>query len=179
MTNGDIKFLRELGIEPSSLDDASPSSLPPPLPPGPPIPKLTEEDARWLQNLGVRWEPEPEPDFIPPKSLREYLVRYPNGITEAVGKAAKRLGLGLSDDDLDDLAQDIVLMFLDFSTDLEDIFEMYPRHPPMRPGGCRSQHFHHYLKLRMRAAVLSELELRLLGPEGFEKWFTSRTLGKG
>jgi hypothetical protein len=167
VTNGDIKFLRELGIEPSSLDDPSPSSLPPPLPPEALIHKLMEKDACWLQNLGVMWEQEPEPDFIPPKSLREYLARYPNGITEAVRKAARRLGLGLSDDDLDDLAQDIVLMFLDFSTDLEDIFEMYPLHPPMRPGGCRSQHFHHYLKLRVRAAMLTLLRDRVPRPGDF------------
>jgi hypothetical protein len=75
--------------------------------------------------------------------------------------------------DLDDLAQDVIVMFLDFSADLEDIFEMYPLHPPMRPGGSRSAHFHEYIRHRVRATVLSEHELRLLDPEDFEEWFKS------
>ena len=65
---------------------------------------------------------------------------YPNGIKEAVEVAAKRLGLDLSDDDLDDLAQDAIVMFLDFAaTGLGDIFDMYPFRPPMRPWGCQSE----------------------------------------
>jgi hypothetical protein len=137
MTDGDIKFLREMGIEPCTLYDPSPSSLPPPLPPEALIHKLMEKDACWLQNLGVMWEQEPEPDFIPPKSLREYLARYPNGITEAVGKAAKELEADLPDYyDLDDLAQDIVAMFLEFSQDLEDIVQMYPLHRQCTLGGA-------------------------------------------
>ena len=160
MTYGDGQFLREMGIEPCLLDDPFPRPLPPRLPPGPLIPSLTEKDARWLLNLGVMWEREPEPDFISPTSLREYLVRYPNGIREAVEVAAKRLGLDLSDDDLDDLGQDIVAMFLDFSIDLEDIVEMSPLHPPMHPGGCRSAHFHNNIRLRVRAALPTLLRNR-------------------
>ncbi len=167
MTYGDGQFLREMGIEPCLLDDPFPRPLPPRLPPGPLIPSLTEKDARWLLNLGVMWEREPEPDFISPTSLREYLVRYPNGIREAVEVAAKRLGLDLLDDDLDDLAQDIVAMFLDSSTDLEDVVEMYVTCPPPRPGRCRSQHFHHYLKLRVRAAMLTLLRDRVPRPGDF------------
>jgi hypothetical protein len=140
MTHGDRKFMMEVGLEPCTLDDPFPHSLPPLLPPEPLIPSLTEKDACWLQNLGVMWEHEPEPDFIPPKNLREYLARYPNGIKEAVEVAAKRLGLDLSDDDLDDLAQDAIVMFLDFAaTGLGDIFDMYPFRPPMRPWGCQSE----------------------------------------
>ncbi len=154
-----------------------PRQEPPPsrLPPGPLIPSLTEKDARWLLNLGVMWEREPEPDFMPPKSLREYLVRYPKGIREAVGEVAKELEADLRNFyDLDDLAQDIVVMFLELlEEDLEDIVEMYPLQPPMRRGGCRSAHFHEYIRLRVRAAVLSEHELRLLDPEDFEEWFKS------
>ena len=70
MSYRDRKFMMEVGVEPCTLDDPFPHSLPPPLPPGPPIPSLMEKDACWLLNLGVRWEREPEPDFIPPKSLR-------------------------------------------------------------------------------------------------------------
>lgn len=55
MTNGDFQFMKEMGIEPCGLDDQFPNSLPPPPPPEAPIPRLTEEDARWLQNLGVLW----------------------------------------------------------------------------------------------------------------------------
>jgi hypothetical protein len=118
-------------------------------------------------NLGVTWEHEPELGFVPPRCLWEYLSGYPNGIREAVGEAVKSLEVSLSDDDLDDLAQDIVAMFLDSSTDLEDIVEMYPLHPPMRPGRCRSQHFHHYLKLRVRAAMLTLLRDRVPRPGDF------------
>ncbi len=180
MSHSDGQFMKEMGIEPCHLDDPVPRPLPPPLPPGPVIPKLTEKDACWLLNLGVMWEREPEPDFMPPKSLREYLARYPNGIREAVGEVAKELEADLRNYyDLDDLAQDIVVMFLELlEEDLEDIVEMYVTCPPPRPGRCRLQHFHLYIRLRVRAAVLPEPERRFLDPEGFEEWFTSRTLGE-
>ena len=119
-------------------------------------------------NLGVRWEREPEPDFIPPRSLREYLARYPNGIRETVREAAKELEADLPDyNDLDDLVQDIVVMFLDFSTDLEDIVEMHVTCPPPRPGRCRSQHFHLYIRLRVRAALRTLLKDRVPRPGDF------------
>jgi hypothetical protein len=164
MTYGDRKFMMEVGIEPCTLDDPFPHPLPPPLPPGPPIPHLTENDACWLLNLGVMWEREPEPDFIPPKSLGEYLARYPNGIRAATERAAKELGIALPDDDLDDLAQDIVVTFLDSSTGSEDVVEMYATCPPPRPGKCRSAHFHHYVKLRARAALPTLLRDRVPRP---------------
>jgi hypothetical protein len=82
MTYDDRKFMKEVGIDPRSLGDPFPSPLPSPPPSEAPIPNLTEEDARWLLNFGVMWD-EPEPAFIPPKTLPEYLVRYPTGIREA------------------------------------------------------------------------------------------------
>ena len=168
MTYGDGQFLREMGIDPCLLDDPFPRPLPPPLPPESLIPSLTEKDACWILNLGVTWEHEPEPDFMPPKSLWEYLARYPNGIREAVREAAKELEVDLRNFfDLDDLVQDIVVMFLDFSTDLEDIVEMHVTCPPPRPGRCRSQHFHHYLKLRVRAALRTLLKDRVPRPGDF------------
>jgi hypothetical protein len=89
------------------------------------IPYLTQKDACWLGKLKVMWEEDPEPGFVPPKSVREYLTSYPNGMREAVEAAARRLGLDLSNDDMDDMAQDIIVMFLDFAAPgLEDIFEM-------------------------------------------------------
>ena len=76
MTNGDFRFMKEIGIEPSSPDDPFPRPLSPLLPPDAPLPRVTEEDARWLQNLGVTWEQDPEPGFDLPKTLPEYLARY-------------------------------------------------------------------------------------------------------
>ena len=88
------------------------------------IPSLTEKDACWLGKLKVVWEEDPEPGFVPSKSVREFLGRYPNGMRRAVGEAAKRLGLDLSNDDTDDMAQDLIVMFLDFASNgFEDIME--------------------------------------------------------
>jgi hypothetical protein len=84
MTNGDKRFMTEVGIEPCTLDDPFPGSLPPSLPPGPVIPALSEKDARWLLNLVVMREPEPEPGFVPPKSVREYLNPHPPGSPRSV-----------------------------------------------------------------------------------------------
>jgi hypothetical protein len=169
MTYGDGQFLRELGIDPCLLDDPFPRPLPPPLPPESLIPSLTEKDACWILNLGITWEHEPELGFVPPKSLREYLVRYPNCIREATERAAKELEADLPNYyDLDDLAQDIVVMFLEFSEDdLEDIVEMYPLHPPMRPGGSRSAQFHDYIRHRVRAALRTLLKDRAPRPGDF------------
>ena len=159
MTSGDFQFMKEMGIAPCHLNDPFPISLP--LPPRPAIPTLSKKDACWLQNLWVTWEQDPEPGFEPPESLREYLACYPDGIRRAVGETAKCLGLALSDDDLDDLAQDIVVMLLDFSTDLEDVVEMYPFYSPVRPGERRSAHFHDYIRLRVMACVQTLLEQEL------------------
>ncbi|MGA2608710.1 MAG: hypothetical protein ABSH01_14795 [Terriglobia bacterium] len=168
MTRRDEQFLKEMGIECCHLDDPFPSSLPPPPPPGPVIPALLEKDARWLLDLGVLWEEDAEPGFVPPKSLREYLARYPNGMRRAVGEAAKRLGLDLSDDDMDDMAQDLIVMFLDFAaTGLEDIFDMYPFRPPMRPWGCRSAQFREYVTLRVMAGMLAMLHANPAGMDDF------------
>ena len=68
MTDSDIQFLKKVGVEPCHLDDPFPSSLS---------------------------EKNPEPDFSPPKNLREYLTLYPTGIRKAVEAAAKELGLDL------------------------------------------------------------------------------------
>ncbi len=166
MTSSDIQFLREMGIEACDLDDPFPSSLP--LHPGPVIPTLSEKDARWLLNLGVMWEHDPGPDFEPPSTLREYLVRYPNGVREAAEAAAKELRLDLSDDDPDDLAKDIIVMSLDFAVSgLEDIIEMYAFHQPVRPEERRSAHFHEYVRLRVMSIVLAMLETKPTGTDDF------------
>jgi hypothetical protein len=110
------------------------------------------------------WEEGPEPCFVPPKSVREFLSRYPNGMRRAVAEAAKRLGLDLSNDDMDDMAQDLIVMFLDSAANgLEDIFEMHPFRPPVRPGEHRSAHFHEYIRLRVKACVLVMLQTQPTG----------------
>jgi len=164
MTYGDRKFMMEVGIEPCTLYDPFPGSLPPP--PGSVIPSLAEKDACWLGKLKVMWEEDPEPGFVPPKSVRECLGRYPNGMRRAVGEAAKRLGLDLSDDDLDDMAQDLIVMFLDFAANgFEDIMEMYPLRPPMRPWGCQSEQFREYVTLRVMAGMLAMLRTEPTGTD--------------
>ena len=154
MTYGDGQFLREMGIDPCLLDDPFPRPLPPRLPPGPVIPSLTEKDACWLLNLGVRWEPEPEPDFVPPRSVREYLARYPTGIREAVEAVASELGIALPDGALDDLAQDVVQMFLDFNgLGLEDVVQMFSFYSTLHPERYGRAHFHDYIRMRVAACV--------------------------
>jgi hypothetical protein len=89
-------------------------------------------------------------------------------MSEAVEAAAGRLGLDLSDDDLDDMAQDIRVMSLDIATiGLEDIIDMYPFRPPMRPAGCRSAQFHEYVTLRVMSAMLTMLRTEPTGTDDF------------
>jgi hypothetical protein len=88
MNSSDSQFLRDLGIAHFSLDDPLSISLPPPPSPEAPTPKPTEEDARWVQNLSVMWEQDPELEFIPPGTPLEYLTRYHRSIRQAVREAA-------------------------------------------------------------------------------------------
>lgn len=149
MTDEDFQFMKEMGIEPSSLDDPLPGLLPPPTPPGAwYIPFVTEEDESWLLKLRVLWEP--EPGFVPPKTFGEYLARYPDGIREAVEWSAKCLELALSSDDLDGLAQEISL---GFALDGKDIVEGYPLAPYPTPGACKSVWFHRYIRGHVYSAV--------------------------
>jgi len=157
MTEWDIQFLKKMGIDPCSLGDPSPDPLPSPPTVKASVPKLAEGDSRWLQELRVSWENEPEPYSVPPKTLPEYLSRYPTGIRAAVGEVAKEMELALSDGDLDSLAQDIVQMFLDFlAGDLEDVVALYEFHRSLRPGGFS---FPDYMKFRVKACVETVLEL--------------------
>jgi hypothetical protein len=48
-------------------------------------------------------------------------------------------------------------MFLSFCPDLEDIVEMYVTFRPIRPREDRSEHFHSYVKMRVKAALLTLL----------------------
>jgi hypothetical protein len=108
------------------------------------------------------WEHEPEPGFIPPKTLPEYLARYPTGIREAVEAAASELGLALPHSDLAGLAQQIEEMFVGFAAaDLEDVVALYPFHQSLRPGGFT---FDGYMKFRVKACM--ETVLKLGPPSG-------------
>jgi hypothetical protein len=163
MTYGDRKFMMEVGIEPCTLDDPFPHSLPPLLPPEPLIPSLTEKDACWLQNLGVMWEHEPELGFIPPGTLHEYLTRYPSGIREAVWDVAKELEIALPDSGLDDMAQEIMQMFLDFAAlGLEGVVALYEFHRSLRLGGFS---FPDYMRFRVKACVETVLQNRMTSTE--------------
>jgi hypothetical protein len=159
MTFGDIQFLKAAGIEPSSLQDPFPRPLLPPPHPEAPIPKLAEEDSRWLQDLRVAWEHEPEPEFVPPKTVPEYLARFPTGIRQAVGDIAKELGLALSGSGLDDLAQEITQILVGFvEADLEDVIALYEFHRSLRSGAfC----FPDYMKFRVKACVETVLQNRI------------------
>jgi hypothetical protein len=162
MTLGDTQFLKAMGHDPCRLGDPLPGSLPPPPPPEVIIPRVTVEDARWLQNLGVVWE-ETEPVFDPPKTLPEYLDRFPTGIREAVGEVANEMGLALPDGGLDDLAQEITQMFLDFAAaDLEDVVALYGFHHSLRPEGFS---FPDYMKFRVKACVETVVQNRMTSSE--------------
>ena len=154
MTDGDRQFMKGAGIEPCDFHGLLPHALTPPPRSGLAILSLTEKDARWLRNLGILWEQEPEPDFVPPRTFKEYLNRYPNGIREAVEGVARELGLARSHEGLDGLARDIIAMFHDFvAGDLEDIVEMYPFHGLVGPGEDGAAHFRSYIRFRVRAGV--------------------------
>ena len=112
---------------------------------------MTEEEESWLLRLKVLWEP--EPGFVPPKTFGEYLARHPNGIREAVEWGAKRLELALSSDDLDDLAQDLIVHFVGFAQDGKDIVEGYPLAPYPPPGECKSDWFHGYIRGHVTSTV--------------------------
>jgi hypothetical protein len=115
---------------------------------------LAEEDSLWLRNLRVAWEHEPEPDFVPPASLSQYLLRYPNGVREATEKAVNQMGIVLPDSGLDSLAKEIVQMWVDFAAlGLEDVIELFNFYRSMHPGGCESEHFEEYIRMRAAACV--------------------------
>ena len=157
MTINDTKFLKEVGIEPCDLHKPFQPSLPL-QPRESPILPLAEQDISWLLKYGVFWGPDPESGFVPPRNLREYLSRYPNGIKNGVEKIARELKRGLSRHELDDLARQITIMFLDFALGGEDIVETYAQSYAPEPGKDRSGHFHDYFNLCVMGAMLNFLE---------------------
>jgi len=118
------------------------------------IRSLIENNGPWLLIDGGLSEREPELDFIPPKTLKEYLERYPNGIRDATKVAAKELKLALAFGSLDKWAKDITEMYLGFAeAGLEDIVAMFAF--PLRPipGKGESERFHNYIGQRVKAAL--------------------------
>ena len=99
----------------------------------------------------------PTRDFEPPKNLREYLDRYPTGIRDTVGILAKELKTRQSHDDLDDLAQQIIVMFLEFAESEEDLVETYSLSPPPQPTEDLSVNFHTYVYLRVMTGMMTLL----------------------
>jgi hypothetical protein len=156
MTSKGTMFMNEIGIEPSDPNNSSERILPPP--PESQNPSLTERDIFWLQEVGAPWEADPAPDFVPPKNLPEYLDHYPHGIRKAMEAIAKELNLKLSDDDLEELAQQITVMFLECAEDEEDLVETFSLSSSRHIGENLSVHFHTYFNLCVKAGILVLLE---------------------
>lgn len=124
MTDADKKFMTDMGIEPCTLDDPFPNSL---------------------------LEQEPEQGFVLPKSLWDYLVRFPNGIREATESTARELGLVPLDGGLDAWAEGVTDMFVRFEeAGLEDVVAMFPL---LRPRQYGSEQFQEYMKARVTWAL--------------------------
>jgi hypothetical protein len=154
MTSNDTKFMMEIGIEPCDLCRPFQRSLPL-LPFESLIHCLIENDIFWLLKVGVKWWADPAPDFVLPKNLQEYLDHYPRRIRKVVEVIAKELKLKLSDDKLDDLAQQIIVMFLECAENEEDLVETYSLSNPPQPGEDRSAHFRTYFNRCIRAGMLA------------------------
>jgi hypothetical protein len=87
-----------------------------------------------------------------PKTLPEFLTKYPGKFREMTALAAKRLGLSPAADSLDGMAHEIVKTFLMFKEEgLEDIVEMYITAPPRLPGQSIADHFFSYMQMRTDA----------------------------
>lgn len=144
MSDADILFMKQVGNEP--CDPTAPEAQ---------TPSLPEKAAHPLANLMVmrEQEPESEPGFELPKTLPEYIARYPDGILEATKLAARELRL-VPMGGFDGWAKGITEMFLGFlQLGLEDVVAMYAF--PLRPipGGCESERFHNYIGQRVKAAL--------------------------
>ena len=154
LTSQDARFMKEIGIQPCDIERPFQPSLPLPQHDSQ-APAMSEEDVSWLLTRGVLLEPEPR--FMPPKNLQEYLSRYPNGIRNGVEGLAKELKTGMSAAELNELARQISEMFVKFALNAEDIVETYPQSSPPQPGEDTSLHFHEYFYLCVRAAMLTLL----------------------
>ena len=150
----DTKFMKEVGIEPCNLEKPFQSSLPLP-DQDPQAHNISEVDVSWLRKHGILWAP--DPPFVPPMNLQQYLSRYPKGIRDGVEDLAKELKTGMARGEIDDLARQISELFVRFALTAEDIVETYSHSCPSDAGKDTSVHFHEYFYLCIRAAMLTLL----------------------
>jgi len=134
----DSGFLLKVGIAPCVLEDPHPG----PVPVAPPeTMPLIDEDHAWLADLKVVWDEDPEPGFVLPQTLGEYLTRYPDEIREAVDEADKDIGFATLAKGKDAWAKEVADMFADFLDEgLEDAVVMYSTFSKIRPGQRPSEH---------------------------------------
>ncbi len=143
----DTEFLRGMGIAPCP-------DLPDPYfrdPPSPPDIPLTEKDLALLGGMHIQgWSRDTSPatgrtaPYVPPRSMREYLARYPMGVSAAVRSEAPRLGYRLTEDDVRLLTRRVIGLLREPVEDgPEDSVGMYaavdPPPPPPPPPARRAR----------------------------------------
>ncbi len=90
--------------------------------------------------------------FVLPKTLPEFLAKYPGKFRDMTALAANRFGLSPADESLDEMAHEIVKTFLMFREEgLEDLVQMYTTAPPRLPGQSLADHFFSYMQMRTDA----------------------------
>jgi hypothetical protein len=92
--------------------------------------------------------------YTPPRSMQEYLARYPMGISAAVRSEAPRLGYGLTGDDVRLLTGKVVELLREpVEGGPEDSVGMYAAVGPPSPHEDAEGHFVGYMRLRVMAAL--------------------------
>ena len=131
-TGQDNEFLRMMGISECILDDPHYRLGGPQAPASGPRP----EGYRPTQ-IEMEW-PDMPVEFVPPKTLRGYLRRFPNGILEATAEAARRLGYVLSEAEVARHAKQFEDDYQYWAAphEMEDIIETYFHMPSPRPKTC-------------------------------------------
>ena len=153
----DTEFLRGMGIAPCP-------DLPDPYfrdPPSPPDIPLTEKDLALLGGMHIQgWSRDTSPatgrtaPYVPPRSMREYLARYPMGVSAAVRSEATRLGYRLTEDDVRLLTRRVIGLLREPVEDgPEDSVGMYAAVDPPSPHENAEEHFVGYMRLRVMAAL--------------------------
>ena len=153
-TNEDTEFLRMVGIAECIFDAPHYRLSDPQAPALGPYP----EGYRPTQ-IEMEW-PDMPVEFAPPKTLRGYLRRFPDGILEATAEAARRLGYVLSEGEVARQAKEIEDSFQYWMKhEMEDIIESYFHMPPPRPGESPEEHFHTYIQTRVDASLRTQMDM--------------------
>jgi hypothetical protein len=152
----DTEFLKGMGIAPCP-------DLPDPYfraPHGPQDISLTEEDLALLRGMRIKGWPgsgcqaRASTPYVPPRSMPEYLARYPMGISAAVRKEAPRMGYRLTEEDVRDVVKEIVWeLRKPVEGGPEDSVGMYAAVTPPSPYEDAEKHFTGYMHLRVMAAL--------------------------